>query len=102
MHGRCKAESQQTATALATSQAHHFLPEIYKQATAQLGPAPASKTPSPKNFEDDPLPRRQVVRRMKETITKSAILVGVGKSIEAAFCLNSVTEVSLLRGVEFV
>jgi len=81
-----------TATALATAQAHHFLPEIYKQATADLGSAPESKTSSPKNFEDDPLPRRQVVRRLKETITKSAILVGVGKSIEAAFVLNSVTE----------
>ena len=53
------------------------MPLIYHAATAELdvGPPPAKQQPPIERWEDD-LPRRKVVRQLKETLVKSTILVG--------------------------
>ena len=53
------------------------MPLIYHAATRELdaGPPPARQQPPIKRWEDD-LPRRKVLRQLKETLVKSTILVG--------------------------
>ena len=54
------------------------MPLIYHAATLELddvGPPPAMKQPPIERWKDD-LPRRKVVRQLKETLVKSTILVG--------------------------
>ncbi|KZO91061.1 hypothetical protein CALVIDRAFT_602484 [Calocera viscosa TUFC12733] len=69
-----------------------WVPAIYAHAVAPLGPAPAETTPSPPVFEEDPLPRRKVVRRLKEAITKGAIILGVPRAISASIALKDALE----------
>jgi hypothetical protein len=57
-----------------------------------LGPAPALPSPSPANFQSDPLPRRKVVRRIKEALVKSIILCGVPRATQASFALKNALE----------
>jgi hypothetical protein len=83
-------EHYKAATSTACGQGQHWLPAIYQHAVSTLGTAPSKRTPSPINFEDDPLPRRRVVRRLKETLTKLCILIGVPRCIEAGFALDTV------------
>jgi hypothetical protein len=78
------------ATSTACGKGQLWLPAIYKHAVSSMEPPPSKRTPSPVNFEDDPLPRRRVVRRIKETLTKLAILIGVPRCIEAGFAFDPV------------
>ena len=40
------------------------------------------------DWQED-LPRRRIVRQLKETLVKSTILIGVGHCIEASFALGA-------------
>jgi len=83
-----------TAAAAAAGQGPAWMPLIYHAATLELddvGPPPAMKQPPIERWEDD-LPRRKVVRQLKETLVKSTILVGVGHCIEASFSLGNCLE----------
>ena len=51
------------------------MPEIYRAAMVGLGPPSSSRVANIQNWQDD-LPRRKVVRQLKETLLKSTILVG--------------------------
>lgn len=57
-----------------------------------LGPSPVLPSPSPADFQSDPLPRRKVVRRMKEALVKSIILSGAPRVTQASFALNDALE----------
>lgn len=80
----------QTA-ALAAGGQSRIIPQVYQQAVKHLGPAPPSKQPPVPEWQSD-LPRRQVVRKMRETLVKSTILVGVAHCIEASWVLSGALE----------
>lgn len=77
--------------ALAAGGQSRIIPDVYKQAVGPFGPAPTSKQPPIANWQDD-LPRRRVVRKMRETLVKSTILVGVAHCIEASWVLSGALE----------
>lgn len=68
-----------------------WLPHIYIHATTNLPPAPAHRTPSPLPALD-PIPRRKVLRELKEALVKSSILIGVPRVIEALLELGECVE----------
>lgn len=80
----------QTA-ALAASGQSRIIPDVYRQAVQSLGPAPSTKQPPIPEWQAD-LPRRQVVRKMRETLVKSTILIGVAHCIEASWILSGALE----------
>ncbi|KAK9898272.1 hypothetical protein P389DRAFT_31479 [Cystobasidium minutum MCA 4210] len=77
--------------ALAAGGQSRIIPRVYQQAVQGLGPAPLSKQPAIPEWQSD-LPRRQVVRKMRETLVKSTILVGVAHCIEASWVLSGALE----------
>jgi len=76
------------ATSVTLGCGHSWIPAIYAHAVAPLGPAPEETTPAPEVFDEDPLPRRKVVRRLKEALVKGAILHGVPHAIGASLALK--------------
>ncbi|KZO91062.1 hypothetical protein CALVIDRAFT_542120 [Calocera viscosa TUFC12733] len=76
------------ATSVTLGKGASWIPAIYAHAVSPVGPAPAEATPSPPVFADDPLPRRRVVRRLKEALVKGAILHGVPHAIGASLALK--------------
>lgn len=77
--------------ALAAGGQSRNIPDVYKQAVKSLGPAPDAKQSPIANWQDD-LPRRRVVRKLRETLVKSTILVGVAHCIEASWVLSGALE----------
>lgn len=69
-----------------------WAPAVYRHAIRDLPPAPSTSSSSPPNIGEDPVPRRVVLRILKEALTKSSILVGVAKVICTQLELNSVVE----------
>ncbi|EJU02158.1 hypothetical protein DACRYDRAFT_115921 [Dacryopinax primogenitus] len=77
------------AASVTLGRASSWLPAIYTHACAPLGPAPLEPSPAPENVAEDPLPRRKVVRRLKEAIVKGTILHGVPTGIGASIALHA-------------
>ncbi|KAK4053541.1 hypothetical protein OIV83_001709 [Microbotryomycetes sp. JL201] len=69
-----------------------WVPHIYTAATRTLPPAPALRQPSTEFPSQETVPRRLVVRQMKEALQKASILIGVPKTIEARLELEQVVE----------
>ncbi|KAK4703328.1 hypothetical protein P7C70_g2894, partial [Phenoliferia sp. Uapishka_3] len=68
-----------------------WLPLIYAHHTSSLPPSPPKRSSSPfPVFET--VPRRRVLRELKEALVKSAILVGVPKALEGMLELQGVIE----------
>jgi hypothetical protein len=73
-------------------QANSWLGPVYQHAVRSLPPAPLTRSPSSLYPIEDDVPRRRVVRELKEAIQKSAILIGVPRAIEAQLHLGEVVE----------
>lgn len=73
-------------------QAHSWLGPVYQHAVRSLPPAPSSRSRSSLYPVEDDIPRRRVVRELKEAIQKSAILIGVPRAIEAQLHLGEVID----------
>ncbi|ORY72412.1 hypothetical protein BCR35DRAFT_318975 [Leucosporidium creatinivorum] len=73
-------------------QAHTWIGPVYQHAVRSLPPAPSTRSPSSLYPVEDDVPRRRVVRELKEAIQKSAILIGVPRAIEAQLHLGEVIE----------
>lgn len=91
------------ATSTALGHGHTWVPSIYRHATTTtISPTSSSfdvsppQSPSkPETLSQDPStpsPSQLVVRRLKEALFKSAILIGVPRVIEASFALRAATE----------
>lgn len=61
------------------------MPEIYRLAVHNLGDPPITRHPGISAWQDD-LPRRRMVRQLKETLVKSTILVGKVKRCQSHLC----------------
>ena len=88
----CAAHLLPTVVSLATGHGPEWIGPIYRHAVADLPPAPSTRSNSPQYPTDDPIPRRRVVRELKEALMKSAVLVGVPKAIETALHLRDEVE----------
>ncbi|KAM0751057.1 hypothetical protein T439DRAFT_224838 [Meredithblackwellia eburnea MCA 4105] len=80
-----------TLVAATLGQGGPWASQIYQHAVSQLPQSPPTRSHSPLPAHD-PVPRRIVLRQMKEALVKASILIGVPKVIESLLELGEVVE----------